>query len=92
MREDLFLEYEPDSTDILTSNLSLGFRTIQSQALILYATDYYNNFIQMELVNETTFVFQFNSGRVVYQVKLNSTESKLFIITDETKINHVKHV
>ena len=76
MREDLFLEYEPDSTDILTSNLSLGFRTIQSQALILYATDYYNNFIQMELVNETTFVFQFNSGRDVYQVKLNSTESK----------------
>ncbi|XP_071807958.1 axotactin-like [Asterias amurensis] len=75
MREDLFLEYEPDNTDILTSNLSLGFRTIQSQALILYATDYYNNFIQMELVNETTFVFQFNSGRDVYQVKVNSTES-----------------
>ena len=80
-RESLFLEYEPDNNNILTCDLHLGFRTLQSHALIMYASDYFNNFIQMQLVNGTSFVFTFNSGRDIYKVVVNSSESKYLNIS-----------
>ncbi|XP_038056828.1 neurexin-4-like [Patiria miniata] len=73
--KDVFLEFEPNNTDILTSDFQLGFRTLQSQALILYARDTRNNFIQMELVDDSAFVFTFNSGRDVHEVVVNTSES-----------------
>ena len=73
---DLFLEYEPNNTDILTSDLQLGFRTIQSEALIMYARDNMKNFMQMELLDGTSFVLTFSSGKDIHKVAVNSSESK----------------
>ncbi|XP_022097030.1 neurexin-1a-like isoform X2 [Acanthaster planci] len=73
--EDLFLEFEAENADILTSDMQLGFRTLQSNALILYARDNLNNFVQMELVDDSTFGFTFNAGRDVHRVVVNANES-----------------
>ncbi|XP_072016174.1 axotactin-like isoform X2 [Amphiura filiformis] len=77
------LEYTPSSTEFLTSNLHLSFRTYQSDALIFYANDHLHNFVQLELMDSAVLIFKYNSGRQIVEVMVDSRD----VSTDDSESN-----
>ncbi|XP_046357050.2 contactin-associated protein-like 2 isoform X3 [Haliotis rufescens] len=60
--DDSFLFYNMTShPEILMDTIILSFRTFQTDALLLYAHDHLNNFVQLKLTDGNTITITFNS-------------------------------
>ncbi len=70
------LDYTPSTTAILTSTLHLSFRTYQSDALIFYANDHLQNFVQLELMDSAILIFKYNSGRRIIEIMVDARDGK----------------
>jgi len=66
------LDSQPDPIkNILVSNIYLNIRTYDSEALVLYANDNLNNFVQIHVEDETKVVFTWNEYDRIWRISLN---------------------
>ncbi|XP_019619326.1 PREDICTED: contactin-associated protein-like 3B [Branchiostoma belcheri] len=61
LREDAFLLFEESQNSVLYSGLRFGFRTFAPDAVLMYAHDHFNNFVQLEVRGGDTLTVSFNS-------------------------------
>lgn len=50
-------------------DILINIRTFDTYAVIFYAYDYHNNFVQLHIENGNRVVFSYNSGDTIYDVK-----------------------
>ncbi|CAL8122090.1 unnamed protein product [Orchesella dallaii] len=67
------LDSQPDDPvkNILSSNIYLNIRTYDSEALVLYANDNLNNFVQLHVESETKVVFTWNEHSTIKRIALS---------------------
>ncbi|XP_078700655.1 axotactin-like isoform X2 [Branchiostoma floridae x Branchiostoma belcheri] len=61
LMEDAFLLFEESQNSVLYSGLRFGFRTFVPDAVLMYAHDHFNNFVQLEVRGGDTLTVSFNS-------------------------------
>ncbi|KAI8495819.1 hypothetical protein Bbelb_262350 [Branchiostoma belcheri] len=61
LRENAFLLFEESQNSVLYSGLRYGFRTFAPDAVLMYAHDHLNNFVQLEVRGGDTLTVSFNS-------------------------------
>jgi len=90
----------------MTSHLALGgffkedilinIRTFDTRAVIFYAYDYHNNFVQLHIEDGSHVVFTFNSGNTIHDVRTNvtalNTGKSVQILVDREADYTVLHV
>ncbi|ELT91728.1 hypothetical protein CAPTEDRAFT_224303 [Capitella teleta] len=74
--EDSYLSYQLSdfSHDPLFRDLVFSFRTTQARALLLYAHDHMNNFVQLEVKNREELVLTYNSLHEIKEVVVNAPD------------------
>uniref|UniRef100_A0A1I7YPB6 EGF-like domain-containing protein n=1 Tax=Steinernema glaseri TaxID=37863 RepID=A0A1I7YPB6_9BILA len=79
-KEDGFLKFRGDdlSSNPITSNIIFSFRTDQKAALLVYAHDQYNNFVQVHLADEYRIVLSLNNDSSILQCTVHSELGKEF--------------
>ena len=58
--------------NILTSNIYLNLRTYDEEALVLYANDNLNNFVQLHIDAGNNVTFMWNDGHFIGKNAINS--------------------
>ncbi|TKR93092.1 hypothetical protein L596_007617 [Steinernema carpocapsae] len=79
-KESGFLKFRGDdlTTNPITSNVVFSFRTDQKEALLVYAHDQYNNFVQIHLADEYRIVLSLNNISNILQCTVHSELGKEF--------------
>ncbi|KAK0424465.1 hypothetical protein QR680_008677 [Steinernema hermaphroditum] len=79
-KEDGFLKFRGDDlqSNPITSNIIFSFRTDQKAALLVYAHDQFNNFIQVHLADEYRIVLSLNNNSDILQCTVHSELGKEF--------------
>ena len=75
---------------ILEKNILISFRTHMKNALIFYANDYRNNFVQLHIENGTFVIFTFNSLNSVVRGIVDVGESLTSGKNIQVKIDRIQ--
>lgn len=59
---------------IFTEQILVNLRTYETNALVFYANDHLNNFVQLYIENATNVVFSFNHGNIIKNLTVRYTE------------------
>ncbi|XP_078602889.1 axotactin-like isoform X1 [Branchiostoma floridae x Branchiostoma japonicum] len=73
LTEDAFLLFEESQNSVLHAGIRFGFRTVETDFVLIYAHDHVNNFVQFEVRDGLGLSVRFNLGDKVTEVTVMAT-------------------
>ncbi|XP_035668146.1 neurexin-1b-like isoform X3 [Branchiostoma floridae] len=73
LTEDAFLLFEESQNSVLHAGIRFGFRTVETDFVLIYAHDHVNNFVQFEVRDGLGLSVRFNLGDKITEVTVMAT-------------------
>jgi len=73
LTEDAFLLFEESQNSVLHAGIRFGFRTVETDFVLIYAHDHVNNFVQFEVRDGLGLSVSFNLGDKITEVTVMAT-------------------